>query len=531
VDGGASCGGGSSCGIEDVLDIEDVIGLVPRANVLVYEGPNSDQGAYDTYAKIVSQDAAKVISTSWGICEAAAQTASVGTPAAENVLYQEAAVQGQSIFAAAGDSGAADCGGTIKTPTVDDPASQPYVTGVGGTSLSLGPPQTETVWNDGSGGGASGGGVSSLWSEPSYQSGFAVPQTRVACGGGSFSCREVPDVSADADQNTGYAVFWSGRWTAVGGTSAAAPTWASLLALTEESSSCGGAPLGFLNPLLYRADAASPAADFYDVTSGNNTYGKVTTGWSAGTGYDMPSGLGTPHGANLAASMCQGHDAVSFAGTPGTQHGKVGRPIGPVHVSASSSKGENPITYSAAGLPAGIRINPASGVITGTPTRSGTYAVTILARDRLGTAGRIHFAFVIVGLPSASVTRFHVSAGRATLRLSVRAGQYAPNLRKLTLRFGPGAHLSSGASSLQRYLRSLSPSGQRQVITARVTRGRLFVTFKTPSSASRLRLSGSELTLARPLAKGLSHRTRTLKLTVVMTDTTGAQTRATLKLR
>src|SRR6202044_3523974 len=104
-------------------------------------------------------------------------------------------------------------------------------------------------------------------------------------------CREVPDVSADADPYTGYAVYWNGGWYSYGGTSAGAPLWAALLALTDASSACGGNPVGFANPTLYAAAANDPGA-FHDITTGNNDY----TGENAGTypavlGYDMPSGL------------------------------------------------------------------------------------------------------------------------------------------------------------------------------------------------------------------------------------------------
>src|ERR1019366_710847 len=124
-----------------------------------YEGPNTNSGAYDTYSQIVTDNTAQVVSTSWGLCESQAGSTAAS---AENTLFQEAATQGQSIFAAAGDNGTADCtdtnGNPIAQPAVDDPASQPYVTGVGGTSLtSVGPPPTETVWNDGMGSGAGGG--------------------------------------------------------------------------------------------------------------------------------------------------------------------------------------------------------------------------------------------------------------------------------------------------------------------------------------------------------------------------------------
>jgi subtilase family serine protease len=137
VDGGAGVGAGSG---EAAMDVETVIGLAPRATIKVYEGPDNGLGAYDTYSRIVSDDSAQVISTSWGQCEALEGAVSA---AAEKTLFQEAAVQGQSLLASAGDQGSDDCGDHQQS--VDDPASQPWVTAVGATSLQA---SGDLVWND-----------------------------------------------------------------------------------------------------------------------------------------------------------------------------------------------------------------------------------------------------------------------------------------------------------------------------------------------------------------------------------------------
>ena len=407
VDGGpGSSGAGAG---EAALDIEDVIGLAPKANVRVYQGPNSGNGPYDTYSQIINDDQAQVISTSWGLCES--QEGS-GEANSENTLFQQAAVQGQSIFAAAGDSGAADCTDAIGTPlpgqAVDDPASQPFVTGVGGTTLSaLGPPPTESVWNNNSPtnptGGAGGGGVSTLWSRPSYQSGFAQTQSSQTCGSSGYTCREVPDVSADADPNTGYVIYYSGGWYRFGGTSAAAPTWASLTAVIDASSSCNGTEVGFANAALYRAAGTSYSSRFNDVQSGNNNYG-TTTGYSAGTRYDMASGLGTPQGSALASALCGNpNDSVTFSNPPGSQSSQAGTTISPltVHASSSSSPGST-ITYSASNLPIGLSIDKSSGTISGTPNAAGSYPVTVRAVDSNYTVGTASFTWNVAGQPAAS---------------------------------------------------------------------------------------------------------------------------------
>ena len=176
VDGGAGRGSGEG---EAVLDIDDISALAPDAHIIVYEGPQNDFGniyaSTDEYNAIVSQDRANIISTSWGLCESALDTYAPGTREVENYLFEEAAAQGQTVFAAAGDDGSDDCAFDTPAPlkpvlSVDDPASQPFVIGAGGTSLLTdAQPPSETVWNDGVGGGAGGGGISDTWASPTWQ--------------------------------------------------------------------------------------------------------------------------------------------------------------------------------------------------------------------------------------------------------------------------------------------------------------------------------------------------------------------------
>jgi kumamolisin len=395
VDSFSGTGAGSG---EAALDIEDVIGLAPRASFLVYQGPNTNAGVIDTYNAIISQDQAKVISTSWGLCESQEGTSAASS---ENTLFQEAATQGQTIFAASGDSGSEDCG--TNSLAVDDPGSQPFVTSVGGTTMpALGPPPTQSVWNNSSG--AGGGGISRLWQMPSYQSGAPASLnvvnsgssgTPCAAGAGGL-CREVPDVSADADPNTGYAIFWKGSWIGIGGTSAAAPTWAGFTALVNGSSGCGGTPVGFANPLLYAAAGSAFSADFSDITSGNND-GTGTNGgkFAAGPGFDMATGLGTPVGSTLPAALCGGGGggpSVSVT-NPGNQTGTVGAPVS-LQISASDTD-QGALTYSATGLPAGLSINSSTGLISGTPTTATSSNVTVTATDATGPSGGASFTWTI----------------------------------------------------------------------------------------------------------------------------------------
>lgn len=322
---------GASEDVESTLDVEETGAFVPGATVDVYEGPNTNTGPLDVYNAIVTQDRAKVITTSWGACEA--QAGGRAVVAAEANLFEEAAAQGQSVIAAAGDQGSSDCtdasDNPIPSPAVDDPGSQPYVTSVGGTSLTtLGSPASATapavapaqaVWN--SDNGAGGGGISSDWAMPAYQlyapAALAVVKSYSSgkpCGIPTGYCREDPDVSADADPNTGLVIHWSGwgGWSTIGGTSISAPMWAAFVALVDASPACKGIPVGFLNPTLYYI-AGTPgdyASAFYDVTKGDNHLPGLANWWQYGAtvGYDLASGLGTPSAGTtnggLAGLMC-----------------------------------------------------------------------------------------------------------------------------------------------------------------------------------------------------------------------------------
>ncbi len=303
VDGGA---GTSAQEGEAALDIEDVIGLAPGATVKVYTGPQTGNGPVDTYDQMVTDLSLKVITTSWGLCEP--QMAMQGNQqAVESSIFAEAAAQGQTVVAASGDSGSTDCYPTqpSSTVTVDDPADQPDVTGVGGTSLtSAGSPPAESVWNDFYG--SSGGGVSSDFNQPSWQSGPGVdaPAAVAQCSAlGRSSCREVPDVAASADPAHGYAIYWSfrgGTWGVVGGTSGASPLWGALVAVIDQHLS---SPAGMVNPVLYDAGSCA-GTPFNDVTTGNNALLSSSAGKFAATpNYDVATGWGSPAGSRLLSVL------------------------------------------------------------------------------------------------------------------------------------------------------------------------------------------------------------------------------------
>ncbi|GAA1965949.1 protease pro-enzyme activation domain-containing protein [Kitasatospora viridis] len=366
------------------LDSEIVRGVAPQATQLVYEAPNNDQGEIDMAAKIVADDQVSVISISWGSCEPDTTT-SVMT-AVDNSMKQ-AAAEGISAYSASGDDGSRDCtrstsGANVKA--VDYPASDPYVTGVGGTNLQVNGNSygSESAWS------TAGGGVSTQFGKPSWQTGTNVTGTM----------RTVPDVASNADPQSGFAIYTQGTsgpgWQVYGGTSAAAPLWSGYTALfNEKAKSAGKANLGQANPALYAvANSSAYGSTFHDVTTGSNQ------DFPAGAGYDQVTGWGSPVADALTTALLGGGSGGNTGNTvtvtgPGNQSGTVGSALS-VQVNGTDSAAGQTLTYSATGLPAGLSIS-SSGLITGTPTTAGTTDVTVTATDSTGATGSAVFTFTI----------------------------------------------------------------------------------------------------------------------------------------
>lgn len=306
VDGGAGTnysssfqGGGP---VEATMDVEELGALLPGATFEVYETLDSGTGPTDEYQKIADDNSASIVSTSWGQCE----IDPTGDPSAELPIFEQMAAQGQTVISAAGDSGSTDCQGDTNvsvslqnSPAADDPASQPWVTGVGGLKVSQISPLVESVWNGGTSGGAGGGGQSIIWSRPSWQNASGITS--------SDTMRMVPDLSVMAAQSSGFVSYITGSqsgtcrgsgcgWQVIGGTSIGAPLVSALVATASES--CGVARLGFINPTLYEIQNSA----FNDVTTGSNDLSGGSN-YDATTGYDMASGLGSPN-ANFIADLC-----------------------------------------------------------------------------------------------------------------------------------------------------------------------------------------------------------------------------------
>jgi kumamolisin len=271
---------------EVLLDIEVAGALAPGAKIVVYFAPNTDQGFLDAVTTAINDavNRPSIVSISWGGPEAT-WTASAMTNF--DNAFADGATMGVTVLVAAGDGGSSD-GETDGLAHVDFPASSPHVVGCGGTALLYNGTAitSETVWNDGSAGGATGGGVSDVFALPSWQANAGVPPSVNA--GGRIG-RGVPDVAGDASPETGYNVVVDGTSEVIGGTSAVAPLYAALVARLNQKLQT---PLGLVNPQLY----ANPGA-FHDIVSGNNG------AYSAKAGWDACTGLGSPDGALLLAAL------------------------------------------------------------------------------------------------------------------------------------------------------------------------------------------------------------------------------------
>lgn len=301
------------------MDTEMVAGMAPGAQILVYEDANTRlSGIAVTFNQMVSENKASVLSTS---VSGAEEFWNGDVMDALHVVFKEAAVQGQSIFTSTGDDGAYAAASTDKsqanTLAVRYPGSDNYVTSVGGTSLTVnsdGSYGSEAAWSDRSdptslAGG--GGGLSKVWRRLEYQTG---PGTDNQYSDGS---REVPDVSADADPNTGYDFYLADGdhnqpgWGTMGGTSASAPLWAAFCALLDGSL---GGRIGFMNPTLYALGTRAKQFQYpalNDVTRGDNLY------YPATSGYDLASGLGSFDGVAVNNDINAMGGPINGAPTPG----------------------------------------------------------------------------------------------------------------------------------------------------------------------------------------------------------------------
>lgn len=295
VDGAKNAPGDPSGADGEVMLDTQVIGAIaPKAEQMLLFAPNSDQGFVDavTRATFTKPEETKntAISISWGSPESQWTDDAIHNM---DLAFKKAALQGISIFAASGDNGAKD-NSPDRRYNADYPSSDPYVTGCGGTRLSIGSGgkiQKEVTWNDGAFGGATGGGISEKFPVPDYQKGITLPANANHTGKPG---RGVPDVSGDASPSTGYRVRVDGREASIGGTSAVSPLYTGL---TMRLNSALGRPIGYANPFFYKNGGSGI---FRDITEGNNS------GYNAGPGWDAATGWGTPNGKAMLDAFRRG---------------------------------------------------------------------------------------------------------------------------------------------------------------------------------------------------------------------------------
>jgi kumamolisin len=271
---------------EVMLDIEIAGAVAPGAQIAVYFAPNTDAGFLDaiTTAAHDTKHKPSIISISWGGPES---TWTAQSTAAYDSAFQAAAAMGITVLVASGDNGSSD-GVSDGAVHVDFPASSPHAVACGGTHIQASSTAitAESVWNDGTSGGAGGGGVSTIFPAPAWQAGATVTN---GAGPQPLTNRGVPDIAGDADPQSGYKVRVDGQEAVYGGTSAVAPLWAGLIARINAAN---GTQAGLISPTIY----ANPTA-LNDITTGNNGAYQASPGWDACTG------LGSPKGTALAGIL------------------------------------------------------------------------------------------------------------------------------------------------------------------------------------------------------------------------------------
>jgi uncharacterized membrane protein len=535
--------------MEATLDVEWAGAVAPQATVkLVIASSTAAADGVDLAAMYaVNHDVAQVLSVSFGSCEADMAASSSPTGGTEmafyNTLWQQAAVQGMSVFVAAGDSGAAGCDSSSATRgtkrAINGMCSSPYATCVGGTEFSeggnpgqywlqgnnavLGTAQgyiPEVVWNEsGSDLAAGGGGVSIQWAKPSWQTGPGVP---------ADGYRDVPDLSLSAAGHDGYLVFYNGSLNVVGGTSAAAPSLASLFTIVNQKY---GDTQGNVNPTLYPLavkQAQGGAVVFHDITSGNNTVPGVA-GYSAGTGYDLASGLGSVDALQLVNHF---HDVSlngTFALTTAAAAASVqaGQNV-TVNTTVSVSNGFNwPVTLTVSGLPAGVTASfnsatlaaPGAGtsallLAAGANTASGAYTVTVTASGGSLTKTTT-IALTVTAIPesctlTASATALSMTVGNAT------------NV-KLTCTSPKGSLPASLALAVGTRPTGVTTSLSSATLTPGTGSSTLTITTATPASAG-------TFTLGITASGGTYSQTISLPITLVVSPSFSVTTSSTVSI-
>jgi subtilase family serine protease len=360
--------------LEEALDVDMVSAICPLCKIDLVEANNdTGNGLFVAEQTAATTLGVKYISNSWGGRETSSDTA---------MDSEYFGVSGVVYTASAGDS--AYSGGVIY------PATSPHVVGVGGTTLNTASNSrgwTESVWKTSSTEGT-GSGCSAVEPQPSWQSSISL--ITAAC-----SHRVDNDVAADADPNTGAAVYdtsnGNGGWNEVGGTSESSPMIAAVFALAGNNG----------NGSNNAADSIyTHTGSLFEVTASNNGTcappsqdAVLCTATGAANTYNGPTGWGTPDGLTAFQSTSATGNTVTVT-NPGNQTSTVGTAVS-LQITATDSASGQTLTYSATGLPAGLSINSSTGLITGTPTTAGSNSVTVTAKDTTGASGSASFTWTI----------------------------------------------------------------------------------------------------------------------------------------
>lgn len=342
------------------LDLEMAMAMAPGlAGITVYEGSNPD----DILAQIATDDTAAQISASW-IYPVDATTLQ---------LYQQFAAQGQSFFNSSGDSGA-------YAGVVSSPCDVPYITVVGGTTLTLTNSGSawggETAWNRGNGI-ATGGGISTAYGLPSWQA-----NVNFTANGGSSAWRNLPDVAMVADNV--WVCYGNGNAGSFGGTSCATPLWAAFTALINQAATSAGRPtMGFLNPALYSLGTNSEyALNFHDIITGNNTNAASPNAFPAVTGYDLCTGWGSPNGQPLIDALAQPGPLAIMTPNGFNAVGPTNGPFTPASATLTLTNWEPPaVHWSLINTAAWLTVSPTSGVLSPRKATSLQVALTSAAKS------------------------------------------------------------------------------------------------------------------------------------------------------
>lgn len=363
------------------LDIEMAIAIAPGlTKVVVFEG-NLQNDVLNTM--LAASNTVKNLSSSWGW--------NGGPSTTTDAIFENMDAVGQSFLNASGDSdafttGAGSVNGVDNTSLEDAPSSSPYITQVGGTTLTTGANAvytSETVWNwgyDSNAGGyvGSSGGISSYYSIPSWQTNI----NNMAGRGGSTSFRNIPDVALTADNI--YVDYDNGSSGEFGGTSCAAPLWAGFTALVNQQAFTLGKPtVGFLNPAIYTIAAGSNyAACFNDVTTGNNTSSNSPNLFYATNGYDLCTGWGTPAGQNLINALVP-PDALLIV--PPSGFNASGLPGGPFSPSSQNflltNSGTNSLIWSLINTSSWLNASVTNGTLAAGATNGVTVSLNAAANS------------------------------------------------------------------------------------------------------------------------------------------------------